>query len=227
MKLSGTSLATTILLIGAARCFAQDTRFGQTYTWLTEAKGQHEIELKLSRLDKDTWLSENEFETGVTDHLTIAPYVNCLFGRNQPSFGGGALEMRYRIGELRAKKLLPALYLEPQQLASDPAMTLEGRLIGTFFTSDKFDTIISGNLVMTRLMERSEQVNWGYAVGAVKMAGRGWYGAEAYGSWSDQQHFAGPTVGVKLRDSSAVIGNLAWSLNKQDAQLKVILAHDF
>ncbi len=53
-------LSISTLVLAASCCaFSQDTRFAQTYTWLTEAKGQHELELKMSRLDRDTWLSEN------------------------------------------------------------------------------------------------------------------------------------------------------------------------
>lgn len=206
---------------------AQDTKFGQTYTWLTESKGEHEIEIKMTRADRNTWLSENEFETGVTDRLTIAPYLNFQFARQNPTLGGWSLETRYRFGDLKAKTLLPAIYLEPQELTGDPAMTLEGRLIGSYYPSDKFDVLLSGNLVMTRLMERSEAVGYGYAVGAVKMQPKHWCGAEAYGSWADKSHFIGPTFGLKLKSSSAVIFNAGISLNKQDNYLKVIYAQDF
>ncbi len=163
----------------------------------------------------------------MTDHLTLAPYLNFLGVKDEPTLGGWALETRYRFGELRSRTLLPALYFEPQQLAGDPALTFEGRLIGSYYTSDKFDTLISGNLVMERLMERNEQVGFGYAIGAVKMCKRGWLGAEAYGSWTDKEHFIGPTGGIKVGKSASLIVNYAFPLNGQDSQLKVILAHDF
>lgn len=205
----------------------QDTKFAQTYTWLTESRGEHEVEVKMSRLDRNTWLSENEFETGVTDRLTLAPYLNWAFGRAMRSVGGWALEARYRFGDLRAKTLLPAVYLEPQQFAGDRAVTVETRLIGTYYTSEKFDTLISGNVIVTRLMERNEGANFGYAVGVVKMNSRDWFGAESFGSWTDKSHFLGPTFGLKLKTASALILNVGLSLSKQDNQLKVIYAHDF
>ena len=214
-------------LVTSQLAFAQDTKFAQTYTWLTESKGEHEVEIKMNRLDRETWLSENEFETGVTDRLTIAPYFNTGFGRGIRSIGGWALEARYRFGDLRAKTLLPALYLEPQQLAGDPAVTIESRLIGTYYTSDQFDTLFSGNIIVTRLMERREALNYDYAVGVVKSSTSDWFGAEAYGSWTERSHFLGPTLGLKLKNASALILNVGLSLNKQDNQLKVIYAHDF
>ena len=217
----------TLALCMSALSPAQDTRFGQTYTWLTEAKGEHEIEIKMCRLDKDTWLSENEFEIGVTDRFTVAPYLNLLDAKGSSKLGGGAIEMRYRFGELKSKKLLPALYLEPQQINGDPAMTVESRLIGTYYPSDKFDSLLSGNLIVTRLMAKNEALAYGYAIGAVKMRAQNWCGAEAYGSWTDQSHFIGPTAGFKLKDTTSVILNYGFSLNKQDNQLKVILAHGF
>ncbi|MBS1718278.1 MAG: hypothetical protein JSS72_11160 [Armatimonadetes bacterium] len=215
------------LTLIASSTMAQDTRFAQTYTWLTEAKGQHEIELKLTRADRNTWVSENEFETGITDRFTLAPYLNFEFAKDSPTLGGWALEMRYRFGDLKARTILPAIYLEPQQMAGDRAMTMEGRLIGSYYPSTSFDVLLSGNLVFTRLMERGEAVNHGYAAGAVKMNPKNWYGLEAYGSWTDKEHFVGPTYGMKLTSSSALIVHFGVSLNKQDNQLKAIYASDF
>ncbi len=223
-------LKPSILLLSlsaSAISLSQDTRFAQTYTWLTEAKGEHEIEVKMTRVDRDNWVSENEFETGITDRLTIAPYVNLEFGKNSHALGGWALEARYRFGDLKARTLLPALYLEPQQVASDPAATLESRLIGTYYPTDRFDTLLSGNLVMTRLMARDEAVNYGYSVGGVKMKPKDWFGIEAYGSWTDRSHFMGPTAGLKMQGSSVIIFHFGFSLNKEDNQLKVIYARDF
>src|SRR5690349_12643343 len=92
-------------LLAASCAYGQDTRFAQTYTWLTESKGEHEIELKMTREDRDTWVSENEFEIGVTDRLTVAPYLNFEMARNTPTLGGWALEMRYRFNDLKSKTL--------------------------------------------------------------------------------------------------------------------------
>ena len=112
----------SLVALAASSAHAQDTKFGQTYTWLTEAKGEHEVELKMTRVDRDTWLSENEFETGITDRFTLAPYLNFLSVKGSPTIGGWAMEMRYRFGDLKSKSLLPAVYLEPQQMAGDSAV---------------------------------------------------------------------------------------------------------
>lgn len=215
------------ILVAASIANAQDTRFAQTYTWLQEGKGEHELEVKMTRVDRDTWLSENEFEIGVTDRLTIAPYLNFEFQKSSPTLGGWALETRYKFGEFKSRTLLPAIYIEPQQLAGDPAITLEGRIIGSYYTNDSFDTLISGNLIGSRLMQSGEVTNYGYSVGAVKMNPTDWYGAEAYGSWTDKSHFVGPTVGHKLTHSTALILHVGLSMDKQDNQIKLLYTINF
>ena len=227
MKTLCSPLCCFFVVVSAQLAHGQDTRFGQTYTWLTESKGQRELEVKMTKVGRDSWLSENEFEFGVSDRLTIAPYLNFEMAKQTPTVGGWALEMRYRFGDLRSKTILPAVYFEPQQMVGESAMTLEGRIIGSYYVSDNFDSLLAGNLIVSRLMKGREALSYGYALGAVKMRSKDWLGAEAYGSWTDKSHFVGPTVGMKLKDSSAIIFSLGLSLNRQDNEFKVVYARDF
>ena len=221
MKRASFALVLTALLAGHAR--SDIRRFAYTYSWFTSAKGERELELTATRIDRGSWLSENELEFGVTDRYTVAPYL--VFAHDQGStVEGWQVEQRLRLGDFHTNHLLPALYLEVSKVGADP-YELEGRLIGSY--APKGPYFVSANLITTQGLAQHEALGWGYSIGATRIQGRYWMGAEAMGSFSERQHWIGPSAGVELSNQSRLIGAFGLGLNGQAPQAKVLFAVEF
>jgi len=212
-----------ILLAFAGFGMCDIRRFAYTYSWFTSLKGEREIELTYTHLDSKTWVSENELEFGITDRYTVAPYF-VVSHDSDGTVEGFQIEQRYRVGEFSTKRILPTLYLEVSKLGGEP-VEVEGRLIGSY--APKGPYFFSGNLIMTHSLQSRQPVEWGYALGATRIAGRGWYGAEAFGNFFDRQHWIGPSAGMELTPNSRLVGTLGVGLNGQPSQAKLFLAFEF
>jgi hypothetical protein len=112
--------------------------------------------------------------------------------------GGFQIEQRYRFGDYALRKSLYAGYLEYAQLRGGPP-TVTGKAIVQYDASDA--STFALNLIATE-PTRNGTTNWGYSfAGAYKPPkARLWGGGEAFGSWSSNNHYLGPTVGAFLGD---------------------------
>ncbi|MCW3061126.1 MAG: hypothetical protein JWQ02_2947 [Capsulimonas sp.] len=122
-------------------------------------------------------------------------------------YGGFQVETRYRFGDYGYKKLLTSAYLEYEQLRRE-GNEMEGKLIFQYDPNESSDLVF--NLITEQPLRKGAPAEWGYSFGATyladKKSNRYWVGGEAWGNWSEKQHFIGPSVGGYIGKSTRLVG---------------------
>lgn len=203
--------------------------FPFTYEWKQPVKGEREFELK-SFYSDGTFKQEVELEFGLTNRLSVAPYL--VFERER----GGSLkyhewklESRYQLGNYKTGKVLPALYLEYAK-EKGGAQELEGRLIFSRYTRKGED--FSFNLIAERALESSAKTEFEYSFGYARPVGKN--GARVGGEWihilQDNHIKAGPTVAFAATDDIWIVAGYAFPLNKRQenkGELRLTAEYEF
>src|SRR5205085_1293120 len=109
MKLFRTLTVATLAGL-AALSFSDQRYFVFTYDWNTPSQFEREIEFTYDHFRDGTGFGQLEFEYGMTDRWLVAPYI--LFDQNhgKAQVAGFQVEQRYRFGEFRYGRVLPAVY---------------------------------------------------------------------------------------------------------------------
>lgn len=217
-------LAVLASLFAVTVAHADIRYFAYSYSWYTMPKGGREIEMWSTHTGADKWQGQIELEYGVTDRLSVAPYLVYETERGEPDLKGGKLEARYRFGSFRTRQLLPAVYAEVEKLDKEAA-ELELKLIASYAPSDT--TLASANLVYEKSLGGGEP-EWEYTFGVVDLKPeKFWYGIEAHGSLKEANNYLGPTVGLYLAQDARLIIAPSFSLNKEPNKLRLILSWGF
>lgn len=150
VTLAAAPLVALLLLPSAA---AADVRhFPYTYSWHQPFRNEKEIAYHLRYLDRDnTFTHRFEFEYGLTDHLSVAPYV--VFTGNTGrgwTYDATLLEARWNFGSRKDDVWLPAVYMEWKKARSEP-WEVEGKIIITRYGTGESD--LSFNYIVEQLLE--------------------------------------------------------------------------
>lgn len=202
MKTQQAFLALSTLALAAAAA-ADERYFSYTYDWFTPANFEKEMEFKYTGFKGGGFLGEVEFETGVTDRWMIAPYL--IFEKpegGEARFQGFKLEQRFRFGDFAFGRLLPAAYLEVKKENDEP-WEIEGKFIVSYMPDAAW--IASANLIAEQAVKSGERSEVGYSLGVTRIFSRFTLGAEAFGNWKENEHFWGPSVGLRLGDRAKLI----------------------
>jgi hypothetical protein len=223
-RLLGACCVLTAVIATSAR--AHRRNFTYTYDWFTPAKNEKELELWWTQEqggEADVWL---EFEYGVTDRWVVAPYL--LTKREHGGkweVEGWKLEQRYRFGDLKERRLLPAAYLEIEREHDE--YELELKAITSYLWSGN---IWSFNLIAEKALQGGEEVEWGYATGLARRPRRSglWLGGELFGNFTEEEHFGGPVVGYSIRPNTHLILTGGLGLNHNSAgRLRLLFEHEW
>jgi hypothetical protein len=192
-------------LATAAPACAHERYFPYTYDWFTPAKNEKEVELWWTQTNAGEADGQVEFEYGITNRWVVAPYL-LLKREHGGDFDveGWKLEQRYRFGNFKRNRFLPAIYLEVKKENEEP-YELEGKLITSYLFGRGF--VWSTNLIFEGEVEDRAKVEVGYSTGlSYPINDRFRVGAEFFGNWTEDEHFLGPTLGYKLgRDTKVLL----------------------
>lgn len=212
-----------------ARADRRDFPF--TYEWRQAQKGEREFEVKntYSALDNQ-FVQQFELEYGVTDRLTVAPYL--VFERERGEsyrYHEFKLETRYQLGKYKRDRFLPGLYLEYARERGGES-ELEGKIILSRYGSDGSN--LSFNLISERAVESGAEFDNAYSIGYARDLNqkglRG--GGELIHNLSRGTTNAGPVASVNLSDDVWVTAGYAFALNKRDIngpQVRVNFEYEF
>lgn len=199
--------------------------FVYTYDWYVPFRGEREIELHWRGGQDGQWKVMVEYEYGVDGRFSIAPYLIFEGDRGKSHLQGWKLETRYSFGEPAYGRLLHGAYVEVAKEKDEP-YELEAKYIGTIELANGWAW--SGNLVAEREMESRQAVKWGYSMGmARRMNSNLHFMVEAFGNWSEREHFVGPGIGYKIDGRSQVLGTVAFSTNRGGNQLRLLYEFEF
>jgi hypothetical protein len=230
-RLSALVAAGWMLLAGGGPALAHRRNFTFTYDWFTPAQGEKEVELTWTQGPGGNLDAALEFEYGVTPRYVIAPYLLLKRGHGADlKVNGFQLEQRYRFGNFKERRLLPALYLEVNKLNGEP-WELEGK----FITSYVFDRYIwSFNAILAQQLEGGVPLSWEYSTGVARYLKGGvygpatWVGLEVFGSLTGDEHRIGPVVGHSFskQDHLSLTGGIGLN-RKSDPQVRLIFEHEW
>ncbi|HEY3329478.1 MAG TPA: hypothetical protein VGK19_05615 [Capsulimonadaceae bacterium] len=200
-----------ILMTGAVvrPARADIERFAYTYEWFTPIKGELEIGVKHTQSSSNNLQDQFEAEYGVTDRYAIEAYANYLKDGGPYKYNGFQIEQRYRFGDYAHKKLLTAAYFEYEKLVDEHG-ELEAKAIFQYDPSSK--STFALNVIVTRPVMEDAKNEIGYSFGAAYFADRYdryWYGVEAKGDFTSNQHFVGPSVGCALDNRTHLTATFA------------------
>jgi hypothetical protein len=191
------ALATVGALGTSTLAQAHERYFVYTYDWFTPTRFEKEIELHYTQYRNGDALGQIEFEYGMTERWAIAPYLLFEKEGDTTKFVGAKLENRYRFGDFALKRILPAAYLEVKKENEEP-YEVEAKAIFSYMPSREW--IASANLIAEREVESGAETEVGYSFGVSRIFRQNNVGFEAFGDFSENRHFVGPTVGFRMRD---------------------------
>lgn len=231
-KMTVRAITAGLLLLGLAGPASADRRnFTYTYDWFTPGHNEKEVEFFWTQERGGEVDVELEFEYGVTDRYLVAPYL--LLKREHGDkweVEGFKLEQRYRFGDFKERRLLPALYFEVAK-EFDESWEVEGKFITTYVTGPN---LWSFNLIGEQHLEDGEPFEWGYSTGLSHLitgahnARATWVGFETFGSFTEREYWAGPVVGHSLNQQTRVILTGALGLNdRSDTQVRLLFEHEW
>jgi hypothetical protein len=219
------ALATAGVLFVSAVAQAHERYFVYTYDWFTPFKFEKEVELHYTHLRNGDAVGQIEFEYGITDRWVVAPYLIFEKEDGKTKFVGGKLEQRYRFGEFTTGRIMPAVYLEVKKENEEP-YEVEGKLIGTYMPNRNW--IASANLIAEKEIESGSETEFGYSMGVARIFAKHQIGFEAFGDFSENRHFVGPTVGFRFDKGVKflVTGALNYTGGGQ-SQIRLLLEKEF
>lgn len=199
--------ALTAVVALAAPATADQRYFTYTYDWFTPTKNEKEVELYWTQRSGGNVDAELEFEYGLTNRWTIAPYL--LLGRSHgedTEVRGWKVEQRYRLGKFAYNRLLPAFYLEVAKENGSP-FELEGKFITSYLFGNGW--IWSNNLIVEQPMRGHAPLEFAYATGVSHPVGGRWHaGVELFGNFHDKSHFIGPTVNYRFNNTTQLLATV-------------------
>ena len=224
--------AAGLLLVGLAGPARADRRtFTYTYDWFTPGQNEKEIELYWTQSRGGNADLELEFEYGVTDRYLVAPYL--LLKREHGDHWeveGFKLEQRYRFGEYKEHRLLPAAYFEVEK-KNDESWAVEAKGITTYVSGSN---LWSFNLIGEQHLEDGEPFEWGYSTGLSHLltgqhnAQASWVGVESFGTFTGKEYWVGPVAGHAFDQKTRLILTGALGLNdKSDTQVRLLFEHEW
>jgi hypothetical protein len=209
----------------SARANRRDFAF--TYEWWTPAKGEKEIEVwNTYATHEKAYQGQVEFETGITDRLTVAAYALREKTSGESGVNGYKIETIYRMGDYKDGAVLPSAYLEYEKVKGETG-ELEGKILLSRY---KADTNLSLNLIATRRTGSGAETETGYALGYARGTKNPKLraGLEAIGSFRDRVHGLGPTVAYDLSPSTRAILSTNFALTSQaDNQARLLVEYEF
>jgi hypothetical protein len=217
----------SLLLLGsiATIASADERYFTYTYDWFTPSKMEKELELGYTGFRGGGFFGTVELEYGITDRWMVAPYLLFEKKGSTTKFQGVRLEQRYRFGEFAFGKIMPAAYLEVQKENDEP-WEIEGKLILSYMPNAAW--IASANLIAEQELKSGEKGEVGYSVGVARIFNKFTLGAEAFGNWKENEHFWGPSVGLRLADRTKIIGTAGIPISRGGtSQFRILLGKEF
>lgn len=215
-----------MLLVSPPPAHAHKRDFVWTYEWFTAAQGEKEVELWATDVpEENEFEAQVEFEYGVTDRWSVAPYAIFEKGAGDSfDLKGWKLEQRYRVGEFKEKRLLPAAYLEVKKEQDEP-YELEAKAI---FSRLSGDTNLALNLIAEKKLTAGEDTEIGYAMGASKNIAPKLRGTiEAFGNFKDPKHAIGPGLAYDIAPNQRLNINAGFGLNDRTDDLVVRVVYEF
>jgi hypothetical protein len=216
--------------------------FPFTYDWRQPSKGEMEIESHSEYDGRDNEFKQAvEFEYGITNRLSIAPYV--VFERES----GGSLkyhewkvETRYQLGKYKTGRILPGLYLEYAQERGEGgergAKELEGKLILSRY--DRKGGDLSFNLIGEHVLNADDdEEDWEtkYSFGYARPLGHNKYETRGGFEWihnlDSRQINAGPVLSFAPSANTWISMGAAFPINKHGegnrTELRVLAEWEF
>jgi hypothetical protein len=207
-------LAGILLLAAQTGSHADQRDFPFTYSWFQASKGEKELAFHTLYQKRDNFSKhELEFEYGVSDRFSLAPYIVLEQGEGRTfHYDAVKLETRYQLGNYKTNTVLPGLYLEIEKPNGAP-VELEGKLILSRF--DNHGGNLSFNYIIQKVLERGAEYKHTYSLGyALPVGHRGnRLGAEFIHELSSGRLLFGPTFFVPLGSSSSFNVGYAYPLN--------------
>lgn len=235
------ALASIVSGIYSGNAQAHRRDFPFTYDWKQPVKGEVELESHTTyEGETDTLKQEIEVEYGISDRLSVAPYI--VFERErggQLKYHEWKIESRYQLGKYKTGRILPGVYLEYAQGRDTDgekgAKELEGKLI--FSRYDKYGGNLSLNLIAEKVLNSDENEGWekkysfGYArdLGKNKFQMRG--GFEWIHNLETRRINAGPVLSFAPTGNTWVSLGAALPLNKRSEgnrpELRLLAEYEF
>ena len=212
------SIPTAIALLAATLPAHADQRdFPFTYSWFQATKGEKELAYHLRYRRRDnSWEHQLEFEYGVSDRFSIAPYIVFEHGEGRSlHYDAVKLETRYQLGNYRTNTILPGLYLEFEQPNREPG-ELEAKLILSLF--DRRGGNLSFNYIVEREFASGADFEHTYSLAYARQIGR--RGARLGGEWIHEltsgRLLFGPTLFMRMSAASSFTAGYAFPLNGKE-----------
>ncbi len=216
--------ALAVLALTPAAGRADERPYAFTYEPVTDAAGEHELELYETYYDPAgdlddarKWVHQLEVGYGVTDRFDLALYGVATSTRQKAfEFTAVKLRGRYKLLDQATAPLSLVLYLEGEkEVVEDKPWVLEEKII---FGRDFGRVGFSVNLIGEQeFVGGAVEKEWGWSAGAAVGVVEGFkIGAETFGAWkrsggvTETEAWAGPTAVVALPFLRAGAINSAW-----------------
>ncbi len=223
--------ALLMVVVGTSDSRADIRDFPFTYDWRQAAQGEKELAYHFTYLRRgDLSQHELEFEYGVTERFSVAPYIAFEGGEARGlHFDALKLETRYQLGNYADNRVLPGLYLEYEK-ATDEAGELEGKLILSRYDAACGD--LSLNYILTRGLGTGGETDHSYSLAYCRNAGRS--GARLGVEWiqglTTGRMNLGPTLGFRPIPELWLVTGYAFPVNGRDdnrAELRAIVEYQW
>ena len=198
--------------------------------WKQPSKGERELEL-YSTYSNGTFNQQIELDYGVTERLSIAPYL--VFERERGEslkYKEFKFETRYQLTKFKTGKFLPAFYGEYIKENRGPS-ELEG--IAILSRYGKKGDNLTFNFIAERAFEDDAKTETEYAVAYSRDLGKSGsrIGLEWVQSLEEGKDIKfGPTVGFAASDDIWVVAGYAFGLNNGDDnhdRVRVLAEYEF
>lgn len=197
----------------AAHADARDFPF--TYSWIQAARGEREIAFHTRYRQRDqSWQHQFEFEYGLSERISIAPYFVLEQGDGRKlHFDAFKLETRYQLGKHKLNSILPGLYLEFEKPNAEPG-EMEGKLILSRFDSRGGN--LSFNYIIQAVLRSGLAPEHSYSLGYARPFGSGRAGAELIHELTSQRILFGPTYYTTIGSGSSITAGMAFPLTSRN-----------
>ncbi len=225
------TIALLVTTLSSARADRHDFPF--TYDWNQTAAGEHEIEAHSTYLKSDTSFEEElEYEYGVSERFSIAPYVVFERGPGESlHYSGFQVETRYKLVPFKTNRVLSGLY-EEYAKHKDGDSSLESRIVLSRYGTDgsdlSFNFVLVNDLTSHPAYEKIYSVGYAVPIGRSPQSYRG--GAEWIHNLTDGRINFGPVFGMETSKSTSIVLGYAFKLNSRDGnddEARAIVEYEF
>lgn len=225
-RFTGLVILAALLLVPPS-AFAHKRDFVWTYEWFTPAKSEMELELwARTRPESHKTQTQVELEFAITDRWVVSPYFVHETERGKPAKNGWKLEQRYRFGDLKRYRLLPAAYLEVKKMSGDEYVGEAKAIVSYLGRNFNF----AANLIVEKELVAGAKRENAYAVGWSTRLSRNLVGGiELFGDLQVANPAAGPTFGIDLADNQRLCVGAAFGLTgrAEDLSARVIYEYEW